>query len=248
MRRNFSDTCTSRPYRNSSIFSKKEGCDVYASRREKCWIENIDLEYEERPIPNFYQLAGKSAKVTKKVKDGDIITIGKNVAVQVVGTSGHSIDEISFVIGENVFIGDSIPVKGDIPIYINKVKTLNSMNKITQLPNVTAFYPAWDTVYNRSEVLEKVKSATELIHRIDEYVKSVYKEDKNVGEEKLCQLVCEKLQSPFLQSNPLFMTTVKSHCIKEFTTERLLLRPWEDTDAESLFQYAKDSVVGPAAG
>lgn len=31
-------------------------------------------------------------------------------------------------------------------------------------------------------------------------------------------------------------------------TERLLLRPWELSDAESLFEYAKDPRVGPIAG
>lgn len=32
------------------------------------------------------------------------------------------------------------------------------------------------------------------------------------------------------------------------TTERLLLRPWKETDAESLYEYAKDPDVGPSAG
>jgi len=30
--------------------------------------------------------------------------------------------------------------------------------------------------------------------------------------------------------------------------ERLILRPWEETDAESLYEYAKDPDVGPIAG
>lgn len=32
------------------------------------------------------------------------------------------------------------------------------------------------------------------------------------------------------------------------TTERLVLRPWRETDAESLYRYACDGQVGPAAG
>ena len=31
-------------------------------------------------------------------------------------------------------------------------------------------------------------------------------------------------------------------------TERLILRPWEEGDAESLYEYAKDPEVGPIAG
>lgn len=31
-------------------------------------------------------------------------------------------------------------------------------------------------------------------------------------------------------------------------TERLILRPWEEADAESLYEYAKDPAIGPVAG
>ena len=30
-------------------------------------------------------------------------------------------------------------------------------------------------------------------------------------------------------------------------TERILLRPWQDSDAEALFKYASDPDVGPSA-
>ncbi|MGN0517749.1 MAG: GNAT family N-acetyltransferase [Acutalibacteraceae bacterium] len=32
------------------------------------------------------------------------------------------------------------------------------------------------------------------------------------------------------------------------TTKRLILRPWQDSDAEDLYKYASDDRVGPAAG
>ena len=31
-------------------------------------------------------------------------------------------------------------------------------------------------------------------------------------------------------------------------TERLLLRPWQESDAEALYRWASDPEVGPAAG
>jgi len=31
-------------------------------------------------------------------------------------------------------------------------------------------------------------------------------------------------------------------------TERLILRPWEESDAEELYRHAKDPLIGPAAG
>lgn len=31
-------------------------------------------------------------------------------------------------------------------------------------------------------------------------------------------------------------------------TKRMILRPWRESDAESLYEYAKDPAVGPAAG
>ena len=33
-----------------------------------------------------------------------------------------------------------------------------------------------------------------------------------------------------------------------FETERLLLRPWAETDPKSLYEYAKDGRIGPIAG
>lgn len=35
---------------------------------------------------------------------------------------------------------------------------------------------------------------------------------------------------------------------KMIETERLILRPWQESDAESLFKYASDPDIGPIAG
>lgn len=34
----------------------------------------------------------------------------------------------------------------------------------------------------------------------------------------------------------------------QIETDRLILRPWRESDAPALYEYAKDERVGPAAG
>ena len=36
--------------------------------------------------------------------------------------------------------------------------------------------------------------------------------------------------------------------IKEINTERLILRTWQESDAEALYKYAQDPAIGPIAG
>ena len=40
----------------------------------------------------------------------------------------------------------------------------------------------------------------------------------------------------------------ESELYRELEIERLILRRWEDSDAENLYEYAKDPDIGPIAG
>lgn len=42
--------------------------------------------------------------------------------------------------------------------------------------------------------------------------------------------------------------TIRREAGMTFETERLLLRPWDERDAEDLYQYASHPDVGPIAG
>ncbi|MDO4482068.1 MAG: MBL fold metallo-hydrolase [Bacillota bacterium] len=192
----------------AAYFREKCGCKVYASYGEKPWIEDIDLQFKERPIPGFYNLAGKSSAVDTTVEDGDILQPEKELTLRVVGTPGHSADEVSYIIDDNMFIGDTVPVKGEIPIYINKEKTMNSLNILDNTEGVNTFYPAWDKTYTKKELSEKTEEARHLIRQIDS---SLSKTGKNSSLDILVDAVCSDLDMPFLKSNPLFIRTVSSH-------------------------------------
>lgn len=192
----------------AAYFRENCGCKVYASSGEKPWIEDIDLQFKERPIPGFYNLAGKSTPVDVTVKDGDILQPEENLTIRVVGTPGHSADEVSYIIGDSMFIGDTVPVKGDIPIYINMEKTMNSLNILDKTEGVNTFYPAWDKTYTKKELSEKTEEARQLIRQIDI---SLSKAGKNSSLDVLVDAVCSDLNMPFLKTNPLFRRTLASH-------------------------------------
>ena len=54
-----------------------------------------------------------------------------------------------------------------------------------------------------------------------------------------------------LGTSPIFKVKAKEEMKVDYImieTERLILRPWVDSDAEALFKYASDPAIGPIAG
>lgn len=189
----------------ASYFREKYGTAIYASEGERTWIEDIDLQFAERPIPNFYMLAGRSVDVDYIVKDGDIIVLSDKISVHVIGTPGHSVDEVSYRIDDVIFIGDAVPVKGDIPIFIHLEETKNSLIRLEELSNIKLFYPAWDQTYSAQMLKSKIDDARELVAKLEEIVGNA---DNSMEDFELVDLVCESLNMPTLKTNPLFARTV----------------------------------------
>lgn len=195
----------------AAYFQTKVNCAVYASEGEKRWIEDINLQFHERPIPNFYKLAGKSTLVNQVVKDGDCIPLREEFSVQVIGTPGHSVDEVSYIINDIAFIGDALPVKGDVPIYVNKENTMNSLQKLLKLHTINTFYPAWDKTYSSDEMKERILEAESIVNMLDSEVKTIQKSEPGVGIEKIVRIVCNNMKMSQLMQNPLFKQTIASH-------------------------------------
>ena len=195
---------------SAAWFQKHTGCRIYASEGEKRWIEDIDLQFKERPIPNFYQLAGKSSKVDVVVKDGDKIELEAGLTISVIRTAGHSCDEISYLACGNMFIGDSVPVKGDIPIFIDEQEMRKTLHILKEIRGVQMYYPAWDQTYTAEMMEKKLREASELV---DLLKKTVSELDEGAELSVLVDRVCDRLKMPMLKSNPLFGRTVE--CLRK---------------------------------
>ena len=195
---------------SAAWFQENTGCKVYASEGEKRWIEDIDLQYRERPIPNFHRLAGKSTRVDVTVKDGDGIPLEEGLSITVFRTAGHSKDGVSYLAGIHLFIGDAVPVKGDIPIFLDEQEQRTTLEILGKIPNVDEYCPAWDRIYSKEMMKEKLQEAAALL---DTLKNAVVKADDGMELSSLTEKVCDLLQMPMLKQNPLVQRTVA--CLRE---------------------------------
>lgn len=54
------------------------GCRIAADPAERAWIEDVDLQNRERPVPGFGSLVGGSVRIDSELVDGDGIVPDKD--------------------------------------------------------------------------------------------------------------------------------------------------------------------------
>lgn len=190
------------------------GCEIYASDIERKWIEDIDVQFKERPIPNFCSLVNESVKVENVIKDNDEIILEDGVTIRVLDTAGHSKGEVSYVYTEKevIFCGDIIPVADDFPIFVDSLKSELSINKIQKLKNIRYCCPAQDKVYFENEIFEKTQKGLDIIKNLKKCVRQLEIEEREITEDEIKE-VGISLGLENMSGNPLFRKSVEA-CVK----------------------------------
>ncbi len=131
---------------SAKSIKEKSSCKVAAHSGEKSWIEDVDLQAKERPVPNFHSLVEGSVTVDDILEDGDLLDLGKNINLKIIHTPGHSKGSISLLMEEEgiLFTGDVIPLKGDLPIYDNFKESIISINKLKKIEGINVLLASWD--------------------------------------------------------------------------------------------------------
>ena len=189
---------------------------VYACSTEREWIENIDKQFAERPIPNFYKLLNQSVQIDRFIKDGDVLALEDGITLRAIDTKGHSAGSTSFLWKEKgtLFTGDAIPVLGDIPIYVSAKQSIETLERVLSLQDINEFLPAWDEPYDENGGRANIQKAINFLTQINDAVK---RSTINLPESKSDEIyvyVCHVLGLTHLLNNPLFRSSVFSN-IKE---------------------------------
>lgn len=193
---------------SAMAIKKQTNCKVYCSEKERDWIEDIDLQYKERPIPNFYHLAGQSVCVDCIVKDGDTIQLEDKMSLEVFEVSGHAKEDVAYLWNKTcLFSGDAIPLANDFPIFDDFEKSLQTLRKMEECL-FKKCCPAWDGVYDKNEMKEVLVCRKDMLLRLKEIVWMVEEQFTDEGEKM--KKISEYMGFHGVAQNPLFMKSVQA--------------------------------------
>ena len=187
-------------------------CQVIAHSNAKRWIENINTQNAERPVPGFYDIVSESVQVDKTITDGQVIKLEENLSLKVIHTPGHSKDSISLLLENKgvLFTGDAILLPGHLPIYENIEETVSSVKKIGGIDNINTMLSSWDDPTFDEEIKEKIEKSLGYFKLLNQTIHSV-ENAKDLEPMELCKSVIEKLKMPPAVVNPLVAKSFQSH-------------------------------------
>jgi hydroxyacylglutathione hydrolase len=189
---------------------RESGCSIAAHPAERAWIEDVDLQSRERPVPGFSTLVGGPVNIDHELIDGDSIEPDetREGEMQVFSTPGHSAGSISLFIHNEgaLFSGDAIPVPGDMPVYDDALLSVRSVNKLKTIRGIRVLLSSWDEPRKEGNSYRQMDLALKYLQHIHEVVL----DSAGMGNPDLMELTIKSaaiLGLPSTAVNPLLART-----------------------------------------
>ena len=150
------------------------GCSVAAHPAERAWIEDVERQNRERPVPGFATLVGGPVPVDFDLVDGTSIETDDTRAceLRVIHTPGHSPGSISYFLHNEgvLFSGDAVPVAGDLPVYDDAVASVHTVRRLLALHGIRTLLSAWDEPRRDERAYTQMEAALHYLQTIHETV------------------------------------------------------------------------------
>ena len=186
------------------------GCTIAAHQLERAWIEDVELQEKERPVPGFSQLVGGPVKVDRVLADGDIIAFGSGRSIAVIHTPGHSPGSVSLLLRPEMalFSGDAIPVPGDFPVYDNPVESARSIERLMNIEGIQYLFSSWDELKEGEEVYWAMDDGYAWVEQVSGAVRDLGAAHPGIDPQQLALLVVKEIGLPPEAANPMVTRTI----------------------------------------
>ncbi len=189
------------------------GCRVLGHQLEKEWIENIDIQHAERPVPGFYNLVDRPVVVDEILTGDENLSLGNNIEISIINTPGHSKGSFCILFKNQsvLFTADSIPLPSDIPTYDDYRRSVESLDIIESMKDkYSILLSSWaEPVTGREGILKVISDGKNYLKKIDHCVRKHY--NNNINSMENCKNVIDELGLPPLFITPLVDRAFRTH-------------------------------------
>ena len=198
------------------------GCRIAAHPDARVWIEDVEQQFKERPVPGFHELVGGSASVDRDLQDGAFIDLGP-VTLEVVHTPGHARGSIAFYCKEEgvLFSGDAIPQANGLPIYESAATTAASIKKLKAIKSIKYLLSSWSDPVEGSSAYSMMDDGLRYLQRIHGSIRDMAAKTGADDPMELCARMVKVLGLPEVAVNPLIARSFISH-LRVIGREKLL--------------------------
>jgi len=188
------------------------GCSVASHPADRDWIEDIDQQQRERPVPGFKDLVSGSVRIDEILHDGDVLDLGAGLSIEVLQTPGHSPGSISlWMPSEGVlFSADAVPLEGSMPIYDDILASVRSIQRLKAIEGIKVLLSAWDEPRFDEDAYRIMDQSLGYLQRIHDAVIKSARANPSQNEMELCRRTIGNLGLPEMMANPLTSRSFQS--------------------------------------
>jgi len=197
----------------SRALKKQTGCKIAAHLDARPWIENVDRQYAERPVGNFYDLVGGPVEIDSDLKDGDRLELGGGKTLEIFHTPGHSKGSISLLYNKDraLFSGDAVPKPGTVPIYEDVATSIQSIKKLQKTEGLKILMASWDDPQFEDRVYASMDAGLQWFQQIHEAVLAETGGSDTLKPQELSARVLKRLGFPEIPLVPIVVTSIGAH-------------------------------------
>jgi hydroxyacylglutathione hydrolase len=187
-------------------------CRVAAHPDAQAWIEDVDIQFKERPVPGFHDLVGGSTPVDRLLQEGDVIDL-ETVSLEVLATPGHASGSISLYCKEEgvLFAGDAILQTNDLPIYEDAATAAASIKRLKGLQDLEYLLVSWLDPIAGAAAYKMMDEGLEYLQRIHGAIREITAQSRVEDPMELCARMVKILGLPEVAVNPLIARSFVSH-------------------------------------
>ncbi|MGD1059917.1 MAG: MBL fold metallo-hydrolase [Methanomassiliicoccales archaeon] len=187
------------------------GIPVGCPSGEADWIEHVEIQAKERPVPGINVLVEGSVPVDFEVDDGMEMDLG-GVKIVAIRTPGHSVASTCYEVVEDdaIISGDAVPLLTEPPIYDDAVASLESVRRLKSR-SPEHLLPSWHVPLHGPDVETHLADGGRAIIRFHEAVMNVLDSEPDLDDEMACAMVLSELGLASGTPNPLALRTFRAH-------------------------------------